>query len=68
MWKWAVRSLGGRASHILGSGTLRSLADVELDAVTFTQILEPFPKHCTSVKEVFLPRIVLDESEPFVHS
>ena len=47
---------------------LRSLADIELDAVTLTQILETLAIDCALVEEVFLPCVVLDEPEPLVHS
>jgi hypothetical protein len=65
---WSVSSLGGRAPYVLGARTFWSLADVELDAVTLTQILEPLAIHRTLVEKVFVPSIVLDEPEPLVDS
>jgi hypothetical protein len=47
--------LGGRAPHILGPWTFRSLPDIELDAVTLTQIVDSLAIHGTLVKEIFLP-------------
>jgi len=44
------------------------LANVELDAVTLTQILEPFAIHRTPVEEVFVSSIALDEPKPLVDS
>ena len=60
--------LGGRAAHILGPGTFRPLADVELDAVTLTQIVESLAVHRTLMKEILLPGIVLDEPKSLVDS
>jgi hypothetical protein len=59
-------SLGRRASHVLGPRSLRSLPDVEFDAVPLAQIVEALAIHGALVEEVFLPRLVLDESESFV--
>ena len=60
--------LGGRTTDVLGPGTFRSFADVELDAVALTQIVEPLAIHGTLVEEIFLPSIVLDEPEAFIDS
>ena len=60
--------LGGRAPHILGAGPFRSLPDVELDAVSLTQIVDSLAIHRTLVKEVLLPRIVLDKAESLIDS
>jgi hypothetical protein len=62
------QSLSGRAPDVLGPRAFRSLADIELDAVTFAQIREPFAIHRTLVEEVLVPSVVLDEPEPFVES
>jgi hypothetical protein len=60
--------LGGRAPHILGPRAFRSLPDVELDAVTLTQIVESLAIHRTLVKKILFPRIVLDEPESLIDS
>jgi hypothetical protein len=44
------------------------LADVELDAVTLTQIVESLAIHRTLMKKILLPRIVLDEPKSLVDS
>ena len=36
--------LGGGATDVLGAWSLGSLADIELDAVAFAQVLEPFAR------------------------
>ncbi len=60
--------LGGRAPHILGPWTFRSLPDVKLDAVTLAQIVESLAIHRTLVKEVLLPCIVFDEPKSLINS
>lgn len=60
--------LGGRASHILSPRTLRTLPDVELDAVALTQIVESLAIHCAFVKKILLPGIVLDEPKSLIDS
>jgi hypothetical protein len=67
---WPIRQprLRRCAPHILGAGPFRALPDVELDAVTLTQIVEPFAMDRTLVEKVFLPSIVLDEPKPLVDS
>ena len=54
------------APDVLGARAFRSLADVEFDAVPLPQILEAFPIDGALMKEVLLPRLILDEPEPFV--
>jgi hypothetical protein len=44
------------------------LPDIELDAVTLTQIVESLAIYRTLVKKIFLPRIVLDEPEALIDS
>jgi hypothetical protein len=44
------------------------LPDVELDAVTFTQIVKSLAVHGTLVKKVFLPCVVLDEPKSLIDS
>jgi len=44
------------------------LANVELDAVTLTQILEPLAIHRTLVEKVFVSSIARNEPEPLVDS
>jgi hypothetical protein len=60
--------LSGRAPDVLGPRTLWSFADVELDAVTLTQILEPFAVHRTLMEKVLVPSLALDEPEALVDS
>jgi hypothetical protein len=60
--------LGGRTPHILGAGTLRPLPDIELDAVTLTQIVESLAIDRTLMKKILLPWIVLDEPEALIDS
>jgi hypothetical protein len=60
--------LSGRAPHILRPWTFRSLPDVELDAVTLTQIVESLAIHRTLMKKILLPGIVLDEPKSLVDS
>ena len=60
--------LCGRASDVLGSRTFRPLANIELDAVTLAQICEPLAIDRTLVKEIVLPRLVLDEPKSLVDS
>jgi hypothetical protein len=61
-------SLGGRAPDVLGPRAFWSLTNVELDAVTLTQILEPLSIHRTPVEKVFASSIALDEPKPLVDS
>jgi hypothetical protein len=44
------------------------LAKVEFHAVALLQILEAFAIHGGTVKEVLLPRLILDEPESLVNS
>jgi hypothetical protein len=44
------------------------LPDVELDAVTFTQIVKSLAIDGTLVKKILLPCIVLDEPKPLIDS
>src|SRR5207245_5018533 len=60
--------LRGRASDVLGPRTLRPLADIELDTVTLAQICEPLAIDRALVKEVVLPRRVLDETKSLIDS
>ena len=53
---------------VLGARPLRPLADVELDAVAFTQIVETLAVDRALMEEVFLPGGVFDEPEAFVNS
>ena len=65
---WSFGPLGGRAPDVLGTRAFWSLANVELDTVTFTQILEPLAIHCTLVEKVFVSSIVLNEPKPLIDS
>jgi hypothetical protein len=60
--------LRGRAPDVLGTRAFWSLANLELDAITLTQILEPLAIHRTLMEKVFVSSIVLDEPEPLVDS
>ena len=60
--------LGRRATDVLGPGAFWPFADVELDAVTLAQILEPLAVHRTLVEKVLVPAIILDESKPLINS
>jgi hypothetical protein len=60
--------LGGRPSHVFRSRSFRSLPDLELDAVTLAQVVEPFPVHSAPVEEILLPSVVLDKAKTFVDS
>jgi hypothetical protein len=64
----SVGPLGRRAPDVLGTRAFRSLANVELDAVTLTQILEPLAIHRTLVEKVFVSSIALNEPKPLVDS
>jgi hypothetical protein len=44
------------------------LPDIELDAVTLTQIVEPLAVYRTLVKKILLPCIVLDEPKALIDS
>jgi len=44
------------------------LPDIELDAVSFTQIVESLAIHRASVKKILLPGIVLDEPKSLIDS
>src|SRR5512140_1510708 len=48
--------------------TLRAVGHLELDAVTLAQICDALAVDSALVKEIFLPRLTLDEPKPFVHS
>ena len=65
---WSVGPLGGRAPDVLGTRSFWSLANVELDAVTLTQVLEALSIHRTAVEKVFASSIALDEPKPLVDS
>jgi hypothetical protein len=60
--------LGGHAPDVLGSRTFRSLADIEFDGVSLSQILEPFAIDGALVKEVVLAPSVLDKAESLIDS
>jgi hypothetical protein len=57
-----------RPPDVLRPRTFWSFADVELDAVTLTQILKPLAVHRALVEKVFLRGIVLDEPKALVDS
>src|SRR5688572_14968997 len=59
-------TLGRGAADVLGSRPLRPFADVELDAITFPQIVDALAVNGTLVEEVVIPTIVLDESKTLV--
>ena len=61
-------SLSGRTPDVLGTWAFWSLTNVELDAVTLTQILEPLSIHRTAVEKVFVSSIALDEPKPLLDS
>ncbi len=65
---WSVGSLGGRATDVLGTRTFWSLANVEFDAVTLSQILEPLAVYRTLVEKVLASSIALNEPKPLVDS
>ena len=60
--------LGRGAPDVLRPRTFRSFADVELDAVTLTQIPKPLAVDRALVEKVFLRGIVLDEPKALVDS
>src|SRR5262245_10052434 len=60
-------ALRRRTAHVLGPGPLRALTDVELNAVTFSQVVQAFAIHGALMEEILLPCIVLDEPEALVH-
>jgi hypothetical protein len=64
----SVGPLGGRAPDVFSARAFWSLANLELDAVPLTQILEPFAIHRTPVEKVFVSSIALDEPKPLVDS
>lgn len=60
--------LGRRAAHILGAWTFGSLSDIELDAVTLAQIVDPLAEDRTLVKKELLPGVILDEPKPLINA
>jgi hypothetical protein len=64
----SVVPLGGRPPDVLRARAFWSLANVELDAVTLTQIFEPLAIHCTLMEKIFISSIAPNESKPFVDS
>jgi hypothetical protein len=44
------------------------MTDIELDGVTFAQVVDALAIHGTLMEEIVLPAFVLDEPEPFVHA
>ena len=44
------------------------MPDIELDAVSFTQIVESLAIHRAFVKKILLPGIVLDEPKSLIDS
>jgi arsenate reductase len=60
--------LRGGPPNVLCPRSLWSFADVELDAIALTKIVEPLAIYGTLVEEIVLPGIVLDEPEPLVDS
>jgi len=60
--------LCGRTADVLRARTLGSLADVELDRITFAQILQPLAVHGALVEKVLLLGIILNKPETLVDS
>jgi hypothetical protein len=48
--------------------TLRAVVNLELDSITLAQICDTLAIDSALVKEIFLPRLTLDEPKTFVHS
>jgi len=63
-----LTALRRRAADVLGSRPLRTLTDVELNAIIFTQVFQAFAIHRASMEKILLPCRVLDKPEPLVHS
>jgi hypothetical protein len=64
----STQPLCRRPPDVLRPRAFWSVAGVELDAVTLTQILKPLAIHCALVEKVFLRGIVLDEPKALVDS
>jgi hypothetical protein len=56
------------ALDVLRPRTLRAVGNLELDSITLAQICDALAIDSALVKEVFLPRLTLDEPKAFVHS
>ena len=56
------------ASHVFGTRAFGALADVELNTVTLTKVVEALAVHSTLVEEILLPRSVFDKPESLVHA
>src|SRR5688572_5692627 len=61
------RRLRGGAPNVLGSRSLGPFADVELDAVALTQIVDALTVDGALVEEIVLSGVVLDESKPLIY-
>jgi hypothetical protein len=48
--------------------TLRAVGNLELDSITLAEICDALAIDSALVKEIFLPRLTLDEPKAFVHS
>jgi hypothetical protein len=48
--------------------TLRTVGNLELDSITLAQIGDALAIDSALVKEIFLPRLTLDEAKALVHS
>jgi len=64
----ASRFLRRGALDGLRPRTLGAVGDLELDAITLAQHVDALAIDGALVKEVFLPRLTLDEPKAFVHS
>ena len=60
--------LCGGAAHVVGARSLGSVADLELDAVAFAQVVDAFTVDRALVEEVVLTLRVLDEAEALVYA
>jgi len=64
----ALVQLRRRALDVRRPRTLRAVGNLELDSITLAQICDALAIDSALVKEVFLPRLTLDEPKAFVHS
>jgi hypothetical protein len=60
--------LGRGALDVRRPRTLRTVGNFELDSIALAQICDALTIDSALVKEIFLPRLTLDEPKAFVHS
>jgi len=61
-------SLRRGTANVIRPWSLWALADVEFNAVTFTQVVNPLTLDRALVEEVLLTRLVLDEPKTLIYT